>query len=247
MAKRAFSFTDDKSDKFWWIDYGEGTDFAVNFGKTGTSGRFQLKEFDSEEKCRKEAEKMIAQKVKKGYKEDNNFDFDNHFYFDDEEFGLHPKTSHPNFSQHFTDELYFNCFDEETPFGSDEGNDTLADMQEVVRKKGWINFALYPQSLIENVWDMKYISPTDMNENEVKALIEQDEMNLIQSDMVTYASAFAQIKITGYVNEELKEKALLAIKRMNIIAKIQEWTKEGDSSEISDTMFKDLSSFNKYK
>lgn len=246
MNKRAFLFTDDKSDKFWWIDY-DGLSFVVNFGKTGTNGRYQVKEFDSEEECKKEAEKMIAQKIKKGYVEDFDFDYDNRFYFDDEEIGLHVKTSHPNFQEHFTDDLYLDCGDEEAPFGSDEGSDTLADMQELVRKKGWIDFSLYPQSLIENVWDMKYIPSADMDVDAVKVLITEDEMNLIQSDMVTYASAFAQIKITGYVNKELKERALLAIKRIDIVAKIQEWMKEDSESEISKIMISDLSSFDKYK
>lgn len=246
MAKRAFSFTDDKSNKFWWINY-DGLSFAVNFGKTGTNGRYQVKEFDSEEECKKEAEKMIAQKMKKGYIEDFDYDFIDHFYFDDEEIGLHPKTSHPNFQEHFTDELYFSCGDEEAPFGSDEGSDTLADMQELVRKKGWFDFSLYPQSLIENVWGMKYIPPINMDENAVKELIAKDEMNLIQSDMVTYASAFAQIKITGYVNKDLKKRALLAIKRIDIIAKLQGWMKEDAESEVSKIMIEDLSSFEKYK
>lgn len=246
MAKKAFLYSDDKSNKFWWIEY-DGLDFVTNFGKTGTNGRFQIKEFESDDECTKNAEKLISQKVKKGYKEDLVFDFENRFYFDDEEIGLHPKTSHPNFREHFTNELYFDCMDEEAPFGSDEGHDTLSDMQDLVRKKGWFDFSLYPQSLIENVWDMKYISSMDISEEAVKKLLVEDEMNLIQSDMVTYASAFAQIKITGYINKDLKERALLSIKRMDEIAKIQGWMENRDSSEVSDIMIEDLSSFNKYK
>ena len=30
--KRAFIYKDEKSHKFWWIDY-SGCDFAVNYGK----------------------------------------------------------------------------------------------------------------------------------------------------------------------------------------------------------------------
>jgi uncharacterized protein YfeS len=246
MLKKALHFVDAESDKFWWIECLR-TNFVVNFGKTGTSGRYQLKEFESEEECEKEATKLISQKTKKGYKENPEFDFINHFYFDDEEFGLHPLTSHPHFREHFFDDIYYSCGEEEAPFGSDEGSDTLADMQELVRKKGLIDFALYPQSLIENVWDMKYILPADMEKEAIKTLLDQDEMNLIQSDMVTYSSAFAQIKITGYVNKELKERALLAIKRIDIIAKIQGWMKEEDTSEISNIVLKDLSLFDKYK
>jgi len=44
---------------------------------------------------------------------------------------------------------------------------------------------------------MIYYTPDDISCDAVKALLEQDEMNLAYSDMVTYAAAFAQIKITG--------------------------------------------------
>lgn len=236
--KKALLFTDAKSDKFWWIEY-SGENLVVNFGKSGTTGRFQLKEdFSSESECTKEAQKLIAQKLKKGYKEDLGFDFINRFYFDDEECGLHPLTSHPNFREHFIDEFYYDCGEEEAPFGSDEGSDTLAFIAEIVRKKGLIDFDAYPQLLIEKDWGMKYIPAleAELSEDLVKKVLAEDEMNLGQSDMVTYATAFAQIKITGYVNKTLKERAILAMKRMAIAY---------GNSEIGATMIKDLSSFDK--
>ena len=75
--------------------------FAVNYGKTGTTGRYDIKEFETEQKCESEALKQISQKIKKGYVETSDFDFINHLYFDNEEIGLHPKTSHPNFFKAF--------------------------------------------------------------------------------------------------------------------------------------------------
>ncbi|HBE7203840.1 TPA: WGR domain-containing protein, partial [Escherichia coli] len=117
--KKRFIYHDEKSNKFWWIDY-EGDSLAVNYGKVGSIGKFQTKEFDNEEQCLKEASKLIAAKMKKGYQEDPKFNFMDRYYFDDEEIGLHVKTSHPNFQCHFTDPLYMCCWDEESPFGSDE-------------------------------------------------------------------------------------------------------------------------------
>lgn len=35
--KKAFKFKDEKSDKFWRINY-SGKDFAVNYGKNGDRG-----------------------------------------------------------------------------------------------------------------------------------------------------------------------------------------------------------------
>ena len=50
--KRAFIYKDEKSHKFWWIDY-SGCDFAVNYGKFDSIGKFEIKDFDTEEECLK--------------------------------------------------------------------------------------------------------------------------------------------------------------------------------------------------
>lgn len=46
--KKCFIYHDEKSNKFWWIDY-EGDSLAVNYGKVGSIGKFHTKEFDNEE------------------------------------------------------------------------------------------------------------------------------------------------------------------------------------------------------
>lgn len=66
--KRKFIYQDAKSDKFWDIEF-EGTTQTVVYGKTGTAGREAVKEFATAEECTKESEKLIAQKLKKGYTE----------------------------------------------------------------------------------------------------------------------------------------------------------------------------------
>ena len=66
--KRRFIYQDAKSDKFWDIVF-EGTTQTVVYGKTGTAGREAVKEFATAEECTKESEKLIAQKLKKGYTE----------------------------------------------------------------------------------------------------------------------------------------------------------------------------------
>ena len=66
--KRAFIYKDEKSHKFWCIDY-SGYDFSVNYGKSGSIGKFEIKEFETEEECLKQAEKLIRSKEKKGYVE----------------------------------------------------------------------------------------------------------------------------------------------------------------------------------
>ncbi|MDH6358514.1 STM4015 family protein [Parabacteroides sp. PF5-9] len=66
--KRVFVFQDFKSQKFWSIDL-QGNGFTVNYGKLGTEGQFQEKTFASPEEAEKQANKLIAEKTKKGYVE----------------------------------------------------------------------------------------------------------------------------------------------------------------------------------
>jgi uncharacterized protein (TIGR02996 family) len=65
---RHFEFRDGKSAKFWSIDL-QGKSFTVRFGKIGTTGQTQTKEFASESQARAEHDKLVAEKVKKGYVE----------------------------------------------------------------------------------------------------------------------------------------------------------------------------------
>jgi len=66
--KRNFINQEELSDKFWNIEC-SGKRQAITFGKAGTKGRETIKEFADENECIKESEKLIAQKIKKGYTE----------------------------------------------------------------------------------------------------------------------------------------------------------------------------------
>lgn len=56
------------SNKFWKIKV-QGNMFIVSYGKIGTQGSVNTKEFVSEEQCMREANKLIQSKLKKGYRE----------------------------------------------------------------------------------------------------------------------------------------------------------------------------------
>jgi predicted DNA-binding WGR domain protein len=67
-SARRFEFVGGSSQKFWEISIA-GNSFTVRFGRMGTAGQSQTKSFTDEEKAKREAEKLIAEKVKKGYVE----------------------------------------------------------------------------------------------------------------------------------------------------------------------------------
>lgn len=66
--EKHLKYIDGNSDKFWQIKV-LNNEFTVTYGKNGTSGTSQTKSFDSNETCIKAAEKLLAEKIKKGYSE----------------------------------------------------------------------------------------------------------------------------------------------------------------------------------
>ncbi len=66
---RHLKYIDNTSDKFWQIET-KGNSHTVTYGRNGTDGQSKTKDFDNEAACIKDAEKLIAEKIKKGYSED---------------------------------------------------------------------------------------------------------------------------------------------------------------------------------
>lgn len=211
-------YKDEKSDKFWRVETYQCMMLA-NWGRTGTNGRWQLTEYNTEEECEAAAAKLADSKKKKGYTPMPEFDPEAQTYFDMEEYGLHPLTSHPVFRRYFSDELYYDCADEDAPFGSDEGSDTLA-MLNGLYKPG-MDFADFPRRLIEKEWGLTYLPPVKgQTDEELKALsaAEYDglpgNVGILTTDQVILATAFGQIKIMGKLDPKLCETAFLSLDRM---------------------------------
>jgi len=66
--KKYLEYEDAKSSKFWEIIL-EGNSFTIRYGKIGANGSSKTKEFDTEEKAKKEFDKLVKQKIRKGYSE----------------------------------------------------------------------------------------------------------------------------------------------------------------------------------
>ena len=65
---RTFTYSDAKSHKFWNIEL-QGNAFTVTFGRIGTAGQMQTKEFADAAKAQKEHDKLVKEKLAKGYVE----------------------------------------------------------------------------------------------------------------------------------------------------------------------------------
>lgn len=181
--------------KFWNIRVGTD-EFVVQYGKLGTVGKVQLKSFDTAEECKKEADKLVRQKLKKGYVE-VEYDWDNHLYLDDPEIGPHPLTANPAFMQHFQEDFYLDCTDEYAPFGSDEGADVLDMFGEALRKEQDFDFLEGAYAVLSDWLEEDISTPGDWMLNGDRFVC----------DVVILASAFASIKLTGRIKDALKRSA----------------------------------------
>jgi predicted DNA-binding WGR domain protein len=61
-----YEFSEGSSNKFWQIDL-KGKSFTTTYGKIGTSGQTSLKEWKDAAEAKKEYDKLVAEKTKKGY------------------------------------------------------------------------------------------------------------------------------------------------------------------------------------
>src|SRR5262249_45240247 len=68
MAAREFHFQEGNANKFWTIELGAKS-YTVHFGRMGTAGQTQTKEFGSEAAARAAHDKLVTEKINKGYKE----------------------------------------------------------------------------------------------------------------------------------------------------------------------------------
>ena len=77
-GKRYFEFSEGTSNKFWEISM-DGGNVKTRYGKIGTPGQQTLKELGSPAAAKKEYDKLIAEKTKKGYQEGSASGGDDHF------------------------------------------------------------------------------------------------------------------------------------------------------------------------
>jgi DNA ligase-1 len=67
-STRRFEFSEGNSNKFWEISV-KGTEVTVQFGRIGSKGQASVKSFADSATASQHAEKLVAEKLKKGYVE----------------------------------------------------------------------------------------------------------------------------------------------------------------------------------
>jgi hypothetical protein len=101
--------------------------------------------------------------------------------------------AHPAFAAHFTDPIYEDVSDDTTPFGSDEGADTLATWDERRDELG-------PESTVADVLEddpQEYLSSNEFDDA-----------------VAVLAAGFTLLRLTGHIDEEGKQATLAALDQL---------------------------------
>ncbi|MFL5728576.1 MAG: hypothetical protein ACJ75J_03720 [Cytophagaceae bacterium] len=143
------------------------------------------------------------------------------FYYDDPEGdALSPETSHPDFVRLLKSEIYYTCLDDFSPFGNDDGADLLFKLEDLYREnKGSDNILVWLFELIDG-FGFKYQSKgcsKILDEGSLLKIHEEDPYFIDCMDNTIIAAAFGQFKISGRINKDLKELALIALKRQTLL------------------------------
>lgn len=186
---------------------------------------------------------------------------DDVYYYDDID-GVSRETSHPNFINCFCEDFYYDNSDEESPFGNDIGNDTLRALECYIKDNGVNYIDDFPKELMES-WGYKYIEPVNKKQETFVDLMNEMSGGFFEYceiyHRVVYATALGQIKITGKINCDIKEKAEAAFHtllrvyvykdRLNAELTGKKWVRNMnriENSEYPRICYEDLNGFNLY-
>jgi uncharacterized protein YfeS len=212
-----YEFTDGKSNKFWEASL-EGSQIQVSWGAIGTAGRAQVKDFADATVASAALQKLFEEKVGKGYVLVGQSAPRATRFFDDENEGLSRSTSHPNFVAVAPEDFYYDCADDFSPFGNDDGSDTLASLTEWYREGGHdAKIMRFLKGLLAD-WDFglpRNIIRADHAVVETWLLGNEMNDTYLQSECrARVATAFGQLKIVGTVIPELLDEADASLTRL---------------------------------
>ncbi|HEY0098594.1 MAG TPA: hypothetical protein VGB76_06535 [Pyrinomonadaceae bacterium] len=133
---------------------------------------------------------------------------------EDEDFEeLSRDRSHPRAAQLLTDEFFWDCVDENTPFGNDTGADALAFFREWRRAHPHTNAPEFLAEILGEVSEVPDAHRDAVEPERVQELLAESEYDVSVLDDTVIAVAFGQIVLEGRVDAEIKRRALLALQR----------------------------------
>ena len=129
-----------------------------------------------------------------------------------------PETAHPRARELMTEEFFWDCVDEEAPFGSDEGSDAYYEFRDWRQRNRKKNLTACLSWIMEGKLK-KYTQDLCSDETIERDLEDPDEAFLADSydmftlDATVIATALGQLLDEGRIDAEAKPYVRVAVKR----------------------------------
>jgi uncharacterized protein YfeS len=136
---------------------------------------------------------------------------------EEEDWELSPENCNPRATSLLTDDFYWDCADDNSPFGNDTGADTLAQYREWRVHNPQSNPILFLDQLLED-WEVSNDHWDVTDPADVKELLEEDQFSFIMRDDAIIGLAFGQLLLEGKVDVEVKRRANTALQRQALPA-----------------------------
>ena len=130
----------------------------------------------------------------------------------EEEDDLVPERCHPAACHLLPDAFFWDCTEENSPFGNDEGADTLSSFRRWRQQHPDLHPFLFLDRLLAD-WEVINEGWNVIEADQVQRIIEQDEYSPLVRDDVIIAAAFGQVLLDGVCAADVKERAMTAMRR----------------------------------
>jgi uncharacterized protein YfeS len=144
---------------------------------------------------------------------------------DEGEWELTPESVHPAARALLADAFFWDCVDENSPFGNDTGADVLALFHGWRAEHQDASALAFLSGLLEG-WEVTDAHWDVQDEGEVAHLLKEDAFSFTHRDDSIVALAFAQLALDGRVEAEVRERALAALHRQSLGPALDQWSRE---------------------
>ncbi len=121
---------------------------------------------------------------------------------------------HKRFSNLLVQDFYYNHNDEFSPFGTDDGLETLLALQDWIEKNGQLADAreFLEKHLTEN-WGVDASHLLESDYNKIINISMHNPVEIPSVDAAVIATTFGQLRLEGKINPELLELGEIALNR----------------------------------
>ena len=130
----------------------------------------------------------------------------------DDDWELSPENAHPRAAELMRDPYFWDIGDDNSPFGNDAGADTLDFYRAWYEENDEAGGGEFLSELFEE-WDVDQDFATSIPDSELGSRLEDENYHIFTYDDSVVALAFAQLILTGEVEPQIGQAAIVALRR----------------------------------